>query len=613
MFVHISYCQQTFDPFPKQISDKYHLDFSIFYKSEAEARKDLDKLYQQLNKFWSLKGKTNSSANNLLSALRQQDSILILYNHLWAFYDLHASVSRFDYESRNIVDKINIALTEKTSFFELEVADLSQARFASFINEKPSLAKYSYYVQNLARIKPHLLPELLQEKYAAVSSLISGWQYDLYEKIMAGISFSSIETTKGKLNVFRDRTVIETNPDTAIRAEGFQKLYEGLNSSRSLFAFTLIQLAKAQDQDAKHHGFANAPEAFYFAKFYNKEGITSLLKQIADSAGLYRYYQKIRKEYLAKQSGTLQNFRLWDMKGSLNKFLPRFDIDSATGIILKSMLPLGNQYQGELSKLLDPANGRMEIAPSKTKRSGGFSRGFIGTASIFYSGNYLGLYNDMRILAHEATHAVHRELMNQNHILPVYASGPNYLFESFAIFSEFLLSDYLINSAKSVQEKIFYLEKYFDGKGMALFSITQDALLEQSIHEGVVSGAINSEVDLDSINAVINNQFSIWPTDEYPQQNQRWITNTLFYEDPFYNVNYVLGAMLALKYYDLYKKDKEAFQQGYITLLKNGFTDSPAPLLMRCLKVDINSPVLLSNAIGIIRCKVMELEELYKQ
>jgi oligoendopeptidase F len=254
----------------------------------------------------------------------------------------------------------------------------------------------------------------------------------------------------------------------------------------------------------------------------------------------------------------------------------------------------------------------MEIAPDKNKRAGGFSRGFIGTNSIFYTGGYRGYYDDVRVLTHESTHAVHRQLMNNIGVLPVYASGPDYLFESFAIFNEFLLTDYLIAQSKTKPEKQYYLEQYFDNKGMALFSIAADALLEQKIHEGVSSGIINNADDLDSLNQSINKIFSVWNTESYPELNQRWITASLFYEDPFYEINYVLGAVLALKYYQLYNQNKDLFRKNYSALLKNGFNSSPQELLKNFLGIDIDSPELVTDAISIIKIKVGQFDYLYR-
>ena len=228
----------------------------------------------------------------------------------------------------------------------------------------------------------------------------------------------------------------------------------------------------------------------------------------------------------------------------------------------------------------------------------------------FFTGGYQGYYNDIRVLTHESTHAIHRQLMNNNGVYPVYATGPNYLFESFGIFSEFLLTDYLTGQSKTKAEKQYYLEQFFD-KGMALFSIASDALLEQKIHEGIISGKINNADDLDSLNNKINTLFSIWDTKSYPQLNQRWITASLFYEDPYYEINYVLGSMLALKYYQLYQQDRTLFCKNYLGLLKNGFNATPQVLLKNYFGIDIDNPDLVKDAIRIIRKRVDQLEEIY--
>jgi oligoendopeptidase F len=85
------------------------------------------------------------------------------------------------------------------------------------------------------------------------------------------------------------------------------------------------------------------------------------------------------------------------------------------------------------------------------------------------------------------------------------------------------------------------------------------------------------------------------------------------YEDPFYYVNYVYGAMLALKFYEMYTRDPEHFVPRYIALMKNGFDAPPAILLKRFLDIDIHNPDLVSNAISMIEKKVDLLEKSYQQ
>src|SRR5207244_2993947 len=144
------------------------------------------------------------------------------------------------------------------------------------------------------------------------------------------------------------------------------------------------------------------------------------------NAELYKHYQRLRADYIKTLTG-YKEVHVWDLSvrpPALQR--PRFTIDQASQIIRDALAPLGAEFRQELAALLDPANGRMDIVPGEhRKRGGGFSKGYIGTDSVFYSPGFSGSYRDVDVLAHEATHAVHRQLMNRNHVLPRYAGGLN--------------------------------------------------------------------------------------------------------------------------------------------------------------------------------------------
>jgi oligoendopeptidase F len=301
----------------------------------------------------------------------------------------------------------------------------------------------------------------------------------------------------------------------------------------------------------------------------------------------------------------------WDLQAPADaNDVPRFTIADGTAQIRAALAPLGPEYGRELAELLDPANGRMDIVPGPNRKSGGFSRGFPGVTTAFYSAGYEGYYNDLRVIAHESTHAIHRQLMNNHDVLPVYASGPGFLFESFAILNELLLPDYLYTHARDDSARRYFLEQFFDGKGMAMFFVAQDAALEQAIHEGVIHGDLRTADDLDRLTATVNARFSIWGA-EYPQLNERWMTSGLFYEDPLYDINYVYGAMLALEYYRMLRADPRGFAKRYIALLGNGFDAQPSELLQRFLGIDLNDPRLLSDAVAVLDAKLDELQKEY--
>ncbi|MFY9909434.1 MAG: hypothetical protein WAK56_06325, partial [Candidatus Sulfotelmatobacter sp.] len=140
--------------------------------------------------------------------------------------------------------------------------------------------------------------------------------------------------------------------------------------------------------------------------------------------------------------------------------------------------------------------------------------------------------------------------------------GPNFLFESFAEFNELLLADYMAEHASTPELQRYYRERWMYIKGLDAFYGAQDALLEQAIYDGVTAGTIRNADDLDSLTLKIDRQFSQFPDSE-PELRTRWATVSLMFEDPLYDVNYVYGGLLALKYFQLYSTRRDWFVSRY--------------------------------------------------
>jgi oligoendopeptidase F len=392
-----------------------------------------------------------------------------------------------------------------------------------------------------------------------------------------------------------------TAPNNDWQAELYDKLRDRQQVNpfqRDLFAFTLTRLAGARTRLARLHHFPDAASEVYFNSYWTKTEVDNLLEQIGQHAEVYKRYQRLRLDHLKQATGARDS-------------QPRYGIEQASDIIRQALTPLGPEYGKELASLLDPSTGRMDIVPGERRKRGGFSQGFIGTDSVFYSAGFTGSYNDLRILTHESTHAVHRQLMNRNHVLPAYAEGPHYLFEAFAIFNEFLLPDFLYNHETDRMRKQFYLEQFLAGKGTVIFVAAPEVAVEHAVYDGISKGVIKGADDLDALSQRLYSPYSdVGPSDDL---KTRWMTLTLMYEDPFYYVNYVYGALLALNFYEMYSRDPERFMPRYLALMRNGFDAPPKTLLKRFLDLNLDDPRLMTNALRVIEDKVNLLEKIYQE
>ena len=582
--------QDNFVPISPQQVSQYHIDFEkLFFISPEVEKRDRAQLYDALKTLENLKGKITDSAANLELALQLNDRVQVQFNKHYAYLYLRHAVNTQNEASLADASQLDADVTKRTAFLRQELMQIDERRLAAFVARKPSLKVYLFAIESARRFRPHTL-SLKEEELLSATAPNNEWQYDLYETL-------------------REKTG-STSAATDTPEEVFKRNYASRFALRDLYAFTLTRLAHTRTRLARLRHFDNAASEVYFNSYWTRRDVDELIRQVGEHAELYKRYQRIRAAHVARLNG-LQSVNVWDMSrtGSAAK-PPQFTIDRASEVIREAMKPLGSEYGSELAALLDPANGRMDIVPGPSRKRGGFSKGFIGTNSVFFSSGFRGSYNDVRILAHEGTHALHRQLMNRGHVLPANAEGPHYLFEAFAIFSEFLLPDYLYENDPDPLRKQFYLEQFLEGKGTVMFVAAPEVEVEHAVYEGVDSGAIKGADDLDALTKRIYSRYSIW-AEKHDELKAQWMNIQLMYEDPFYDVNYVYGSLLALNFYDLYRRDPKSFVPNYVALMRNGFDAPPEVLLKQFLKIDLHDPKLISNAMRVIEEKVRLLERSY--
>jgi oligoendopeptidase F len=572
-------------------------------QSEISARSDLDAALHRLQVF---KGSLSSGAR-LLKALQTYEEMLQLFRLHEGYLHFRCALNRKD-AACDANEKLEADVTAKSSFLQPAVLALSASRLRSFYASAPRLKSYRFAIEDMRRDGEHVLPENQQAQLDRFQPEIADWQYDLYDQIIAGIPFGKVQTPTGALDVIRQRNLLAANSDSAIREEAFKKRYNGFASQRDLLAFTLIHTVKAQNALAIAHHYKDAPSRKYESMYLDPGETKALMVAMGQQGDVARAYEKVLSHDF--EEAFKKPMRAWDLSAPQPGFVaPVTSLAEAPGIFHDAFAGLGAGYQSAFDALLDPGNARADVLPggAPNRYQGGFSIGFTGATSMLFFGRYDGTFKDLSVIAHEGGHAVHRGLMSAQHVQPLYAHGPSFLFESFAAFNELVLADYMAAHAADPRLRRYYLEEWMGIKGLDAFYGAQDALLEQQIYDGVSAGKIRGADDLDKITITVDSQFSTFPATT-PELRNRWAAVSLMYEDPLYDVNYVYGGLLALKYYQLYGADRENFVPRYIALLKNGFDAPPATLLKRFLNIDLLDPALLADDVKLLNQRLSELQ-----
>jgi oligoendopeptidase F len=572
-------------------------------EAETAALGALDLSLKALEKF---KGQINTGSR-LLHASQAYEEVLKVYRRHDAYLRLRCSLDRKD-PACEANQKLGAEVDARTAFLVPEILAIPNQRLQVFYAAEPGLNIYRFAVEDIRRDAEHILPEDQQGLLARFHPEIADWQYDLYEQVLAGIPFGAVQTATGELDVIRKRNLLASSPDARVLEEAFKRRLNGLASQRDLLAFALVHTVKARESLAIAYHYQDAPARKYSSMYLAPAQTRALLNLMAQHGEVAKRFERIRARDFQEAYKT--PMQAWDLSAPQPGFIPAITpLSDTPHIFHDAFAGLDAEYQGAFDGLLDARNGRADVLPggAPNRYTGGFSIGFSGSTSMLFFGRYDGTFKDLSVIAHEGGHATHRSLMTANGVAPLYASGPSFLFESFAVFNELVLADYLAEHSADPRLQRYYREQWMRIKGLDAFYGAQDALLEQQIYDGVSAGSIRGADDLDKLTERVDGQFSIFPATT-PQLRNRWAVVSLMYEDPLYDVNYVYGGLLALKYYQLYTTNREQFVPRYIALLKNGFDAPPAVLLKRFLNIDLFDQSLLTDDLDLLNRRLSQLE-----
>lgn len=408
---------------------------------------------------------------------------------------------------------------------------------------------------------------------------------------------NSLSQAKHRLSDAQARSVeLAVTPALDAAAASYKALRKAndtIASDENAYAALLVSIASARNGVARLRGFNDAAQASYFDKSIDPASIDRVLQAIRES-NVYARYLAVAAQ--APKPG----------------FTPApVAIGDGVAQILAAEQPMGAEYARAYGELLDPASRRLEMCTEPQCDDSGFSVGFAGLESGAYFGGYEGGIGNVRAVAHESGHAVHREFMARYQPIAAYNRGPNFMFESFAIFNELLFLDHLYKDAPDDVQRAYYLNYFLDDATFQVFGSAEETELESAIYSGVGDRTIKTASDFDALTARVFARYDPASSSD-PATSLYWARDRLFFTDPLYDVNYLFAGVLALAYFSDFERDPKAFSARYVALLKNGFNDSPTALERRFLGIDLaDEPALVANAAALIDARTQLLGRLH--
>jgi oligoendopeptidase F len=495
-----------------------------------------------------------------------------------------------DHTDADADEALSIAINQLDAAVRENLATVGAERLHTYLATDPTLAPYRYFIDSSLAELGHTRPSEKADELMAIPTLdtLSAAYSELRRRVLKGLP---------------------STPPAGKAA--FDARWQPYLGQEDAFASLLLPIVALHNGEAKLQGFADWAEAHYFHLQLTSAEVNATLAAVLKSDANARYTAVVADAAAKHLSIAPSALHAWDLDAADGYSPAPVPFPDVVPMILAAEKPMGAEYAGQFAQLFDPKNKRVEWCHASNCDDTGFSVDAPGTPSGLYYGAYTGDTHTMRATAHEAGHAVHGEFRGEHQTLAVYANGPNFMGESFAIFNELLFLEHLCDTAPTPQARAYYLHFLLSQVSFEIWGSAAETDLERSIYMEAGSGKLHGAADLDALTLRVLAQYNP-PVALDPDMRVYWARDRLFYTDPLYDVNYLYAGLMAVEYLHQLELDPKGFPARYVALLKEGFDDKPQALEEKFLGIDLDDPdKLVKDAATFMQQRTDELQTLY--
>lgn len=468
---------------------------------------------------------------------------------------------------------------QEMSWIEPELLQMSAQALEALV-KNPELKSYRFFLEKIARLKPHTLNTQEEELLARAAMPL-----DTAERVFgalnnADLKFPKVADEKGEFHELTHGSYMTymASRDRTLRKEAFKAMHQTFG----LFQNTMCELIQGQVQKhlffAKARKFNSCLEAALFPHRIDPKVYRALIETVRAHLPVLHRYMALRKQQLG-----LEELHLYDLRVPLVDDVDiKMDFKEAAQMIVESVTPLKEGYQQVLKKgLLE--EGWVDRYENVRKRSGAYSSGCYDSHPYILM-NYHGRLQDVMTLAHEAGHSMHSYFSNKHQ--PYHdASYAIFVAEVASTFNEELALLHLLEKFPDPLQKAYLINQKVEDMRNTFFRQVMFAEFELKIHECVEQGSPLTPDYLNQQYLQLNRDY-FGPSVLIDEEIQyEWARIPHFYYN-FYVYQYATGISAA---HALIETVLEGGPDAYIQFLSSGGSQFPLDILQKA-GVDMTTP-----------------------
>lgn len=556
----------------KDIAIEDTWDLSTIYENETAFYQDLEKAKNLIDELASYKDKICNSIDSFYNFMTAKDQVERIINKLYCYAHLNCDVEPANQTYQTMMAAtlgILEASSVKIAFVDNEIID-NEAKVLSYLKD-PKLQKYQYKINSLLSYKPHILAKEQEELLAKVEK-ISDTSSQVFDALR--LEFEDV-IENGKAKTLNNATLNKflKSKDPNVRKQAYTNFFKEYQRYENVFAQTLAGVMKKDAFYADVRKFDNSLEASVF----DDDVPSDLFFKVLENANkkyrhLFHRYNHLKKEIL--KMDTMYNYDLnIPLVSSVKK---KYTIDQCFKIIKECLQPFGQEYLEIINKA---RNERwIDYYPTTGKRIGAYSSGCYDS-NPFILMNFIGDYNSLSTMIHELGHSAHTYLSNHNQE-SVNASYRIFVAEVASTVNETLLINYMINNAKTDQERAYFIYEQLENCVGLIFRQPMFADFEYKLHTMAENNEPLSSKVITDLYTKLNQEYY---GDEITLDK---LTGWSCYYVPhfyynYYVYKYTLGMTVALAIVKRILNGDNEQVTNYLSFLKSGGSDAPVNLLKK--------------------------------
>ena len=563
----------------------------------------MEKVDEIVNQYKGKINKPNFTAQNLHDLLEKHEEILARMEDLEVFSDNSFFANMTLPETKALLNKFTdfeSKISKKLTFLELEIGRLVTNN-PQIINEE-TISNYINHLEKIRRKFPYKLSEaeeqLILEKdmYGA-----KAWE-QLRSSWISSRKFKAIVESKEKMISYSDVFPLIQHPDRETRMSVYKSVCGVLMKEEEIYSSVLrnicgdwVKTAKRRDYDSPIHQSLIDNEA-------TQEIINNLMKTVENNTVIYQKFLKIKTKLLNLP-------KLGDV--DIFAYLPS-EKKYTWKEIKKVILQVYNKFDKSFGEIVLDIFERNHVDAStrEGKRIGALCNPWYNGKCAFVLTPFSGLFSDIMPLTHELGHGIQFYLSSREQTYLNYFPGLT-VAETASTFGELLLTDYLLETAESTNEKVTLLTNLLNWAGIATFWESAGMWFEQSLYDAIEKGEYLDGKTISKYWCAARYKIYGDSIEYFDDMKWEWSIDPhyFFTFSRFYNYPYVYAQLFVYALYQTYKREGKNFVPKFKKLLSAGGSVSPEEL-GKIVGLDITTPDFWNLGMKQYEAFVDELEKL---